>query len=280
MKTTTVRFWPISEPIPKGWRVAGQRVSHHNVHSVLISKIDAADEMEWRPVPGFNGRYEVSEHGHVRRVFATKGGPAGGELKRWRDARGYWRVSLWRDDRGRQQHVPVHRVVALAFKGEPPSADHIVAHRDGDKDNNHHSNLRWATYQENSDDMVAHGTRLSGERAPNAALTNEQAEEVLRRRASGEKLKDLASAFGVSLSAIQHLCGGKSFARQRVTVGPRRGESAGRARVTEADVREIRRLHRSGVSQPKLAARYGLSPSTVHAITSGKSWRHVTDEGA
>jgi len=40
MKTTTVRFWPKSEPIPKGWRVAGQRVSHHNRHSVLIERVE------------------------------------------------------------------------------------------------------------------------------------------------------------------------------------------------------------------------------------------------
>lgn len=34
--TKTLRQWPIGKPIPKGWRIARQRVSHHTPKSILI----------------------------------------------------------------------------------------------------------------------------------------------------------------------------------------------------------------------------------------------------
>ncbi len=43
----------------------------------------------------------------------------------------------------------VHRIVAFAFHGAPPSEQHIVDHIDADKSNNCASNLRWVTKLEN-----------------------------------------------------------------------------------------------------------------------------------
>lgn len=50
------------------------------------------------------------------------------------------------------------------------------------------------------------------------------------------------------------------------------GESNGRAILTEADVREIRRRRQSVRQQ---AARFGVSEGTIEAIRSGRLWRHV-----
>ena len=43
----------------------------------------------------------------------------------------------------------VHRIVALAFHGEPPTKEHIVDHIDTNRQNNRPSNLRWITKLEN-----------------------------------------------------------------------------------------------------------------------------------
>ena len=43
----------------------------------------------------------------------------------------------------------VHRIVAMAFHGEPPTQVHIVDHIDTNKHNNRPSNLRWITKLEN-----------------------------------------------------------------------------------------------------------------------------------
>lgn len=45
--------------------------------------------------------------------------------------------------------VPIHRIVATAFLGEPPSDKHVVDHIDTNKCNNRPSNLRWLTRLEN-----------------------------------------------------------------------------------------------------------------------------------
>ena len=45
--------------------------------------------------------------------------------------------------------VRVHRIVAYAFHGEPPSSGHVVDHIDTNRQNNRPENLRWVTRLEN-----------------------------------------------------------------------------------------------------------------------------------
>ena len=53
-----------------------------------------------------------------------------------------------------------------------------------------------------------------------------------------------------------------------------KGRAVSTNRLTEADVREIRRLYGSGgYSQPELAASFGVRHSTIGYITRGETWR-------
>ncbi|GAB3013844.1 hypothetical protein GCM10027051_16360 [Niabella terrae] len=45
--------------------------------------------------------------------------------------------------------VRIHRIVATAFRGEPPTKEHVVDHNDTNKQNNRPVNLRWVTRLEN-----------------------------------------------------------------------------------------------------------------------------------
>jgi hypothetical protein len=70
-------------------------------------------------------------------------------------------------------------------------------------------------------------------------------------------------------------------AKGRCKRGAARGEDAGRARLTEQQVIEIRALYaRGGTSFVKLGKRFGVGRSTIGAIAMRKSWRHLKEEAA
>lgn len=115
------------------------------------------DEIEWRPVPGVDG-YEVSVDGRVRSTPRTTLGLDGKAYHyRGRMLRGK------RNTNGRVQYemrgriYQAHRLVMLAFVGEPPGGLE-VCHNDGNPSNNHLSNLRYDTHRNNMRQMVEHGT--------------------------------------------------------------------------------------------------------------------------
>jgi hypothetical protein len=116
----------------------------------------------WLPVVGFEGQYEVSDHGRVRgvdRIAILSDGrriPVQGcVLKLRRRKKGYLQVSLQRD--GRPTAHAVHRLVLLAFVGPCPEGMECC-HNNGDKSNNMLGNLRWDTQSANTLDLVRHGT--------------------------------------------------------------------------------------------------------------------------
>ncbi|MFF6569797.1 HNH endonuclease [Pseudomonas aeruginosa] len=95
---------------------------------------------EWREVVGYEGLYRVSEHGEVIGVIRKK------IKKQFPNTSGYMSVGLCAN--GRQKNTTVHKIVALAFLDKAFESLE-VNHIDGDKLNNHHSNLEWVTRLEN-----------------------------------------------------------------------------------------------------------------------------------
>lgn len=124
----------------------------------------------WRPVVGYEGFYEVSDHGRVRsvdRVVEQRNGKAlrlaGHPLAAGLDGKGYPNVGLRRP--GHRRTARVHDLVLRAFAGPPPSGLE-GCHRDGNPlNNNWPSNLEWGTPSSNGHDRVRHGTH------PQAART-------------------------------------------------------------------------------------------------------------
>ncbi len=110
-------------------------------------------------------------------------------------------------------------MVAEAFIGPSPSPEHtIVAHNDGTRDNNHFSNLRWATPLENQRDRVKHGTATFGESTKRAKLTEAAVIDIRERFDSGEKsLRQLAAIHGVSRKLISDIVHRKLWKRTSAT---------------------------------------------------------------
>lgn len=118
------------------------------------------DVERWRPVVGYEGRYEVSDHGRVRsldRYARTRHGQRrvpGKMLTLTKTSEGYQCVHLSAD--GRARVCNVHVLVLEAFVGPRPDGKDGL-HADDDGAHNHYSNLRWGTPLDNSADQRVNG---------------------------------------------------------------------------------------------------------------------------
>lgn len=119
----------------------------------------------WLPVPGYEGRYEVSDAGRVRsltrrdaRGCARPGRVLKGSIN---SRRGHVSINLFQANS--RERWMVHALVALAFLGPRPSGQE-VCHGDGNPANNNLSNLRYDTHSANALDSVRHGTHANAAR--------------------------------------------------------------------------------------------------------------------
>lgn len=108
----------------------------------------------WKPIPGFDGMYEVSNMGRVKSCKRTRKSKAGSLsnvqeriLKQRSDKNGYKEIALSKD--GKLHFFRCHRLVAMAFI---PNPNHfpVINHKDEDVTNNMVSNLEWCSVSYNT----------------------------------------------------------------------------------------------------------------------------------
>lgn len=120
--------------------------------------------MNWLAVKGYEGLYEVSDTGQVRsipRKCLHKNGKVtlnvGKVLAQTSNKNTRYMIcSVWRNNKAK--HYYVHRLVAEAFISNPDNLAE-VNHIDGDRQNNHLSNLEWVTRKGNVRHAIDTGLR-------------------------------------------------------------------------------------------------------------------------
>lgn len=115
--------------------------------------------LEWRPVVGFEGKYEVSNHGDIR---SRKTGHYRILKSRINKLTGYRFIILGYD--GKSSTKTIHRIVAEAFVPNPCGLN-VVNHIDENKLNNDASNLEWCD--------IAHNNRHSSYKRRKSVLAYE-----------------------------------------------------------------------------------------------------------
>lgn len=177
----------------------------------------------WRDIPGWEGIYQASSLGNIRALdrelesgrwgrVRRKGGP----IKAHPKGR-YGQLQVGLRLNGVRKWFGVHRLVCLAFHGEPPAGKGCAAHfPDPDPTNNRPDNLVWATYQENSDHRRVHGTILEGGRNPSARLSAQDVEQIRNefwRGTAGRpgNKAELARRFGISASQVARVANGRGW---------------------------------------------------------------------
>lgn len=113
-----------------------------------------SSEELWRDVVGYEGFYEISDHGNIRGVnrdikrkcdsvgFKIKGR----KMKGYCDKNGYTRISLRK--LGHIQKFFIHRLVLAAFVGYDENRPQ-VNHKNSVRSDNRLENLEWCTQSEN-----------------------------------------------------------------------------------------------------------------------------------
>ena len=97
---------------------------------------------EFRPVPGYEGYYEVSNFGNVKSLINDMILSPG-------LSNNYYTVDLCKDGKGNSMRI--HVLVAMAFLGHEPDGYKIVVdHIDNNKLNNKLTNLQLISHRENS----------------------------------------------------------------------------------------------------------------------------------
>lgn len=148
------------------------------------------DEIKIIPEYSF---YGITEYGDVYSKKATK------RWKRLLPATypdGYKYVTLRKYYKAKPKKEKIHRLVLMAFDRMPKEGE-ICRHLDGSKDNNHISNLKWGTHQENAYDAIY--THKVSTIPVNQKLSDQEVIEI-------RKLHDAGVLTQLQLSVIYGVC--------------------------------------------------------------------------
>ena len=172
----------------------------------------------WKPVVGFEGRYEVSDLGRVRsldrfEVYTRRDQYSGRDLVITRKHRGrllrpgprqsgHLSVLLGREEGSRS----VHSLVLEAFVGPCPEG-HECCHDNDVPDDNRLGNLSWGTRSKNLLDAVRNGKKAIGDDWHRSKLRAADIPTIRKELLTGEwgVIRRLADQYGVSGSTIRQV---------------------------------------------------------------------------
>lgn len=158
--------------------------------------------IEWRAIPSIPA-YLVSNHGQVRHRFSCDPRKQQGDRYLWVSFRGD----------GKNFVRTVHSLVAEAFLGPRPDGFQ-VRHLDGDRHNNHATNLAYGTAKENALDREWHGNTARGERNGNVKLADDKVVSLRNEYEDGAGTqRQLARRYGISQAQVWNIVNHKQRGR-------------------------------------------------------------------
>lgn len=166
----------------------------------------------WLPIPGYEGKYCVSDQGNVMSMSYMGTGLPG--ILKFNDSRGYKTVEL--QTGAIKKRFTVHRLVMLAFVGERPKGMQIN-HINGIKSYNWRSNLEYCTPSENQKHSFKLGLQSNvGERHSRAKLKEQDVIEMRKLHREGKSKILIAAKFNISQSHLSHIISGRLWSHLTV----------------------------------------------------------------
>ena len=152
----------------------------------MAEKSYTMEEEIWKPIVGYEGLYEISTLGRIKRLeklVVNKIGSNAPFLRKFPEryvtdsgkSNRYSKVGLLKNKE--TKYFNIHRLVAEAFIPNPDNKPE-VNHIDGIKNNNTVSNLEWCTPRENTQHILKL-RRSQSKKWGNASLSDKQVIEIL-----------------------------------------------------------------------------------------------------
>jgi hypothetical protein len=113
---------------------------------------------------------------------------------------------------GTDKTITVHRLVGLSFLPNPDQLRDIN-HINGDKADNHVSNLEWMSHKDNVRHGIDNGFRntATGERLANTFLTKCDVQDIYNRILAGEPNISIAKLYNIDRSLVSNIKRGKTW---------------------------------------------------------------------
>jgi hypothetical protein len=169
---------------------------------------------EWREIADFDGAYEVSDLGRVRRALGDAGkgrNTTPGKILVTRlDCNGYPRALLYDRINRKYRSVGVSKAVLEAFIGARPEGTE-ASHLNGVRTDPRLENLCWEGRSDNHLRKRGHGTMVCGEKQHMAKLRSADI-PTIRSRIKAETHEKIAKDYGVSRETITNISRGKTWA--------------------------------------------------------------------
>lgn len=164
---------------------------------------------------GYEGLYAASDDGRIW-AYPKRSRRNGRWLKPRPDNSGYPYVGLYKNCKTKTEKL--HRLIAIAFLGQPPFEKAQVNHIDGVKTNNRIENLEWCTAKQNKNhawrtgitkhadsQRRASSRNITGWNISLRKLTIEECGEVLLWRMQGISQHAICLLYDVGPSVIKRI---------------------------------------------------------------------------
>lgn len=191
-----------------------------NVNTLYISAfppnydLDCLEGEIWKEFPIQGGNYRISSHGRIRTLGRSTPGKI---LEPHTDDYGYPRIGLYINKKMKMFHT--HRLVALAFLYPPDDLNkNQINHLDGNKNNNHYTNLEWCNSKDNLNHALENGLRkrVQGNANIGSKLNKDQVKEIKQLAKTDIKRKDLATLFNITYGYLKQILNGRHWKSVKV----------------------------------------------------------------
>lgn len=209
----------------------------------------AKEKEIWKAIPEYEGVYEASSLGRIRRFGKRRTLEMGGNTN-------YAQAMLCK--KGTRRHIWVHTIIAKTFLGECPEG-YEVNHINLNKRDNRIDNLEYVTRLENMQHAAINHARKD-------RIDNELARKIRKMAlVDGCTYKELSKLFNLTTGNIEGICKKKS-----VSYAMNEHNERKLRKVSEKDAKGILLLKEQGyLKQRDMADIYDVHESVISMIVRG-----------